>query len=388
MKEDSSDKFARVRALFPHTRNVVYFNSASYGPFSTALKEAVQKNIEIRVAADHDDSHESYEARAALRRDYAGLIGAKPGDIGLGSNTSFGLNVAAFGLPLNKGDEVLVSDVEFPAIIYTFRAAAATRGLKLTFLKSKDRCFDIDALEQAITKKTRVLALSFVQYFNGFKNDLATISEICRKHNIFFVVDGIQGMGVEPINVKKLGIDIFTSGCQKWMLSPQGCGFFYLSEEIRDKLKYPFMSWHGVDWKMDFTDLFKYDLPYFETAEAFELGYYVALNLFAMRASVEIFKDLGIGNIQKHNHRLIDRIVDYVQANPYYTIVSSMQSKHRSSIFSFGCPADKELHRELLNEKIILVRREGAIRVSVHLFNNEQDIDRLIAVLDRFSKKQ
>jgi selenocysteine lyase/cysteine desulfurase len=386
MNHNPNDKFARARALFPHTENVVYLNSASYGPFSTVLREAVEKNLDIRVAADHDDSHESFEVRAALRQNYAALIGAKPEDIGLGLNTTFGLNVAAFGLPLKEGDEVLVSDVEFPAVVYAFRAAAASRGLKLTFVKSKDRRFDIDAFEKAISDRTRVLALSFVQYFNGYKNDLATISEICRKHNIFFVVDGIQGMGVEPIDVKALNIDIFSSGCQKWMLSPQGCGFFYLSDKIRGKLKFPFMSWLGVDWKLDFTDLFRYDLPFIDSAEAFEMGYYVVLNLLGMKASADIFNDIGIPEIQAHNHRLIDRLADFVRSNPYYKIESSMEPVHRSSIFAFSCPDDKELHRELLNNKIILVRREGAIRVSVHLFNNEADIDKLIGILDRFAK--
>ncbi|HKK20058.1 MAG TPA: aminotransferase class V-fold PLP-dependent enzyme [candidate division Zixibacteria bacterium] len=386
MNHNPNDKFARARDLFPHTKNVVYFNSASYGPFSTVLREAVEKNLDIRVAADHDDSHESFEVRAALRKDYAELIGAKPEDVGLGLNTTFGLNVAAFGLPLKEGDEVLVSDVEFPAVVYTFRAAAASRGLKLSFVKSKDRRFDIDAFERVITDKTRVLALSYVQYFNGYKNDLASISEICRQHNIYFVVDGIQGMGVEPIDVRALDIDIFTSGCQKWMLSPQGCGFFYLSDQVRSKLKFPFMSWLGVDWKLDFTDLFRYDRPFFDSAEAFEMGYYAVLNLLGMKASSDLFKDLGIPDIQAHNHHLIDRLADYVRSNPYYKIESSMEPIHRSSIFSFSCPDDKELHRELLNNKIILVRREGAIRVSVHLFNNEQDIDKLIGILDRFAK--
>jgi len=386
MKNDIRAKFATTRALFPHTGKVAYFNSASYGPFCTPVRDAIYENVEIRMAADRDDSHDAFDTADWLRAAYAKMIGAPKRAVGLGLNTSFGLNMAAFGLPLKRGDEILVSDIEFPAIIYTWKAAAEARGLKIKFVKSRDRCLDIDALNKAIGKRTRVLSLSYVQFFNGYKNDLAALAEICRKHDLYFVVDGIQGMGVEPLNVVKTGIDIFTSGCQKWMLAPQGCGFFYLADRVRDTMTPPVMSWLGVDWKMQFSDLFHYDRTWIDSARRFELGYYVVLNLHGMKAAAQVFQNLGIRNIQRHNHALVDRLAKYIRSNPHYRITSSMEPKHRSSIFTFACERVAELHRELLKNKIILVNREGSIRVSVHLFNDESDIDRLIEVLDRFGK--
>ena len=148
------------------------------------------------------------------------------------------------------------------------------------------------------------------------------------------------------------------------------------------------MSWLGVDWKVQFTDLFRYELPYFESARKYEMGYYVSLNLLAMDAAVEIFKDLGIKNIRNHNHQLIDILADYIKSNRYYKITSSMTNKHRSSIFTFSCPDTEKLHREILKNKITLVRREGSIRVSIHLFNNDSDLNKLIKILDNFSKRK
>ncbi len=380
-------KFENVRKLFPHTKKTVYFNSASYGPFCRPVATAVEDNLKLRLLCERDDSHDAFIALDKLRKDYARLVGAKHKEIGIGMNTTFGLNLAAFGLPLKKGDEILLCDNEFPALIYTFKAAAEAKGLKLKFLKSNNNTFDIDNLNKSITKKTKLLAISYVQFFNGFKNDLAEISKICKKHGIYFVVDGIQGMGVEPLNLSRLGVDIFTSGCQKWMLSPQGCGFFYLSEEIQKVMNPPFMSWLGVDWKVQFTDLFRYELPYFESSRKYEMGYYAILNILAMNAAVEIFKDLGIKNIQKHNYGLIDKLADFIANEPFYQITSSMVKKHRSSIFTFTSNKIVELHKEILRNKIILVRREGSIRVSVHLFNNEKDINKLIKVLKMFAKK-
>ncbi len=381
-----TDDFLRIRKQFPHTKEVVYFNAGSYGPFSTSVKRAIEGNIDLRLKAQRNDSHDAFVTTDELRSIYARLVGARKREVGIGLNTSHGLNIAAFGLPLKKGDEVLVSDVEFPALVYTWRAAAQTRGLKLKFVKSHERCFDLDQLQRAVTKRTKVLAVSWVQFFNGYKNDLKTLSDFCRERDIFFVVDGIQGMGVEPINLKKLGVDIFTSGCQKWMLSPQGCGFFYLSDRIRDRLTQPFMSWLGSDWHMDFTNFFKYDQPFFESARRFEMGYCVVLNIMGMRAAAQMFLDLGIRNIQRHNYALIDRLAEFINSHSSYRITSSMEPKHRSSLFTFTCDGYKQLHRELLKNHIILAQREGSIRVSVHLYNNEADIHKLIRVLERFAK--
>ncbi|PWB71216.1 hypothetical protein C3F09_08130 [candidate division GN15 bacterium] len=386
MTEDVNAKFRKARALYPHTKNVVYFNSAAYGPFATTVGQAMADNVKLRTEARHDDSHFAFDTADELRRDFAQLCGAAKKQIGLATNTTFGLNLAAFGLPLNKGDEVLLSDIEFPAAVYTFQGAAKTRGFKVRFIKSHGLRFDIDELEKAIGPRTRLLCLSYVQFFNGFKNDLATIGEICRKHRMFFVVDGIQGMGAEPLNLRKLPIDVFACGCQKWMLGPHGTGFFYLADSIRDRLIPPFMTWLGVDWKMNFGDLLHYDRPYFDSARRFETASYPALSISGMKESVKIFQMLGIRNIQRHNHALIDRLASYLKGNPYYRITASMEPKHRSSIFTFACNDLVALHRFLLERKIILVRREGSIRVAVHLFNDDGDIDRLIRALGEFAQ--
>lgn len=379
--------FDNIRDYFPHTKELTYFNTASYGPFSTPLKEAIVANIDLRLAANKDDSHYAYSVADELRGDYAGLIGAEARQVGMGLHTTFGLNIAAYGLPLKAGDEVLIPDIEFPAAVYTWRAAAQSRGLKVVLIKSHNRFFDIAELERAITPKSKVLCISYVQFLNGFKNDLKRLGEICRRHGMYFVVDGIQGMGTEPINVRELGIDIFASGCQKWMLAPQGCGFFFLADSVRDKIVPPFMSWVGADWGLNFTDLFYYEKPLFDSARRFEMGYYAVLNFLGMKASVKYFQDLGIENIAKHNHALIDRLVGYLRGSSFYTITSNMEEKYRSSIFTFTGKDVARLHRTILDNKVILVNREGSIRVSAHLFNDDSDIDRLIGILRTYERE-
>ncbi|MEE8149108.1 MAG: aminotransferase class V-fold PLP-dependent enzyme [candidate division Zixibacteria bacterium] len=289
-------------------------------------------------------------------------------------------------MPLKEGDEILVSDVEFPAAVYAWRGAAETKNLKLTFVKSTDKKFDLRELEKAISDKTKVIVVSFVQFFNGYKINLAGISELCKKHGIYFVVDGMQGVGAEPINVKELGIDILACGCQKWLFSPYGSGFFFISDSVKDKLIPQSITWYAADWQLNHTDLFKYDLPYFDTAEKFEAGYYATLNMLGMKTAIDIIADLGVENIQKHNHALIDRLASYLKETEFYEIKSSLVENERSSIVTFTCDNYKLLFKYMLENKIKAANREGSIRISVHLFNNENDIDKLIEVLVVYEK--
>lgn len=380
------DQFESARNMFPHTSDTVFLNTAAYGPLPRKTKEAIVENINLRLAVEKDDIRQMYALRDTLREDFARLIGAQARQIGLSMNTSIGLDIAAYGLPLEEGAEILVSDVEFPAAYYAWRGVSETRNLKLTLVNSTDKKTDIEMFEKAITGKTKVINVSFVQFFDGYKNDLAHISKLCKKHGLFFVVDGIQGAGAESIDVEELGIDIFACGCQKWLLSPYGSGFFYISNSVKDKLTPPFITWYSVDWHLEHTDLFKYDLPYFDTAEKFEAGYYATLNMLGMKVAIDIILGLGVENIQKHNYALIDRLANQLKESEFYKITSSLVEKDRSSIFTFTCDDHASLFKYMLENKIKAANREGSIRVSTHLFNNEDDINRLIEVLAAYEK--
>ena len=291
------DKFQSAREMFPHTTDIVYCNTAAYGPLPEKTKKAIVENIDLRLAVKKEDIRQMYALKDTLRDDFAILIGAEARQIGLSMNTSTGLDLAAYGLPLKEGDEILVSDVEFPAAVYAWRGASEAKNLNLTFVTSNDREFDLGELEKAISHKTRVIIVSFVQFFNGYKINLAGISELCKKHGIYFVVDAIQGVGAEPINVKEFGIDILACGCQKWLLSPYGSGFFYVSDSVKDKLVPQSITWHAADWQLNHTDLFKYDLPYFDTAEKFEAGYYATLNMLGMNVAIYTLLEFCFENL-------------------------------------------------------------------------------------------
>lgn len=381
-------KFKAARRLFPVTagkKGITYFNSASTGPLCRPVKDVMYRYYE---EAQYQNKNHDYPAFAALdniRRMGAKIIGAADDEVGFGFHTGYGLNIAAFGLPLKKGDEVLLSDVEFPSNVYPW-VALKERGIKVKFIKSKNGFFSIDNLIKSIGKKTRLLSLSFVQFFNGYKNDLKAIGEICKEHDMFFVVDGIQGCGVEPLRVGRCHVDVFAAGAQKWMLSPLGTGIFYVRKELQKIIKKPFASWLSVDWQLNFTDLFHYDLPFFDSARQYELGTYPYAHVFALEESLKLITSLSVKNIQRHNHGLLDELIDYLKNSGHYRIVSSLKKKHRSAILSFTCDDAKKVHKGLVRSGIICSLREGAIRVAVHLFNNKSDMRKLISGLKRYAK--
>lgn len=382
-------KFRKARQLFPvadKVKGIVYLNSASTGPLSRPVKQALYDYYEMTQYLEKSViDHDAFASLDKIRKLGASFIGAKPNEIGFGFSTTFGLNVAAFGLPLKSGDEVLLSDIEFPANVYPW-LVLKERGIKVRFLKSTKRCFDIDNFRRGIGKKSRVLSLSSVQFFNGYKNDMQEIGSICKEKGLYFVVDGIQGCGAESIDVHKCQVDIFSSGAQKWLLSPLGTGIFYIRRDLQKKIKFPFASWLSIDWKLKFNDLFHYDLPFFDSARRFEMGTYPYAHVFALEAAFNLISSLGVRSIQKHNHELLDYLISYLGANEKFRIVSSLDVNHRSSILAFTCDNAEKLQKKLSGEKIISSYREGAIRISVHLFNDKSDIERLINALERHAR--
>jgi cysteine desulfurase/selenocysteine lyase len=385
MEENAKTKFRRVRRLFPiagRDSGITYLNSASTGPLCRPVRKALNDYYESTGYLKGNADIGAFAALDNIRRFGASLIGADKREVGFGFHTGFGLNIAAFGLPLKRGDEVLLSDVEFPSNVYPWMALRQ-RGVRVRFMRSRHGIFNIDNLVSAIGKSTRVLSLSFVQFFNGYKNDLEAIGAVCRERGIYFVVDGIQGCGHQPLDVHACGIDIFSSGGQKWLLAPLGTGIFYVRKDLQDHLSMPFASWLSVDWKLNFSDLFHYDLPFFNSARRFELGTYPYAHVHAMEAALKLIVSLGVKNIQRHNHALLDLLIAYLKSRDCFRIVSDLGPRHRSSILSFTCPGAKEVHAKLMKRKFICAFREGSIRISPHLFNNRFDILKLIDVLDR-----
>ena len=376
----------KISRQFPKLKEIAYFGSASLGPWPKSTEQALQKQI----SQWHDLKNTTptvFDYWRELKVECGKMLNASPDEIGYAFNTSYGLAIAASGIEFKRGDEVLICDVEFPANTYPW-TNLEYKGVKIKFLKSVNGCFDIMAFEKAITKRTKVLSISFVQFFNGYKNDIERLGKICKKHNIYYVVDAIQGCGNIPIDVKKCHIDLLATGAQKWMLSPVGAGFFYLNKKAKLDLRPAFAGWFGIDWGGNWLDLLRHHLQPEKTVDRFNLSAMPYFQIYGMHSSIKLINSIGVENIYQHNLALIDRLIDFVDNHPAYRHAFEQVLEHRSSIFSFGCSNPNELVKYLSIRGVKTTCRESLIRVAVHFFNTPKHIDMLIDALKKYADKK
>ncbi len=378
-------KVDEARKLFPLLSEYTYLNNAGRPPLAVPVREQLEGYLEHMMHQPIDDPDMLFAPIESCRKKLAMLFGCTPDEIALTPNTSYGLNVAAFGLGLKAGDSVAVPDMEFPANLYPF-AKLQDSGVKLKLIKSRNGVVELSDIEAELTPDVKLMSISWVQFFNGVKNDIREISRLCSERGIFFSVDGIQGAGNLPLNLPDTDIDLFSSGAEKWLLCPCGIGFTYLSSKSDNLIKNSYAGWLGVDWGQNFSSLLVPLREFKKGAARLEVGTYPYQEVMAFDAALSIIAGLGIENIADHIKGLLDRLIEYLRSSAIYGIVSPLDSGWRSSIISFTCEDVLQAYNFLNENRIITSLREGAIRVAPHFFNNFDDINWLIEVLQKYER--
>jgi len=243
-------------AEFPWTADTIYLNNASIGPIPERTRRALDEFTAKRTAPHLLPDRELFAGLAAARLGIAQLINAAPSEIALATNTGFGLNLAARALPLQRGDVVLLSDKEFPANVYPW-LMLRDQGITVEMARCRPEGWPDEEylLQRLRDPKVRVLAVSFVQFSNGYRADLQKLGAACRANGTYLVVDGIQGIGNSVLDVTETPVDILACGGQKWLLSPWGSGFVYVRKELVPTLEPAITSWMAFEGTDDFSRL-------------------------------------------------------------------------------------------------------------------------------------
>ncbi|MEM3622667.1 MAG: aminotransferase class V-fold PLP-dependent enzyme [Candidatus Bathyarchaeia archaeon] len=363
----------KVREWFPVTKHKVFLNHAAQSPLPKSVADAVRKYVDD-FSNFGDTSIEWNDGGKPL---FAKLIGAKKEEIAFIENTSMGMNIAASVLHYPPGSKIVTTDLEYPSVVYPWLRKSL--GVKVHYVKNVDGKILLNDMEKAVDDKTVAVAVSHVEYVNGFRNDLRALSEIAHKHGAYLIVDAIQSAGAIPIDVKKDDVDFLATACYKWLLSPPGAGYFYVKEELIEKFEPPFAGWASVKPEVfetiDFWDIWSLRLS--ETASRFEVGSPSFISLVGAAEALKMLLNFGIKNIEERILKLTGHVIKAIKSLGL-EIFTPEERQHRSGIVLFRIHKPQELVAQLRQKGIVVSARAHGIRVSPHFYNTEDEIDRLI----------
>ena len=359
----------------------IFLNAASVGPMPSAAVDVAQTWSRMRAQPHRLPFQWMLEAAATARAQFAALVGADADEIALMPNTTYGLNLAARALPLRPGT-ILTFDGEFPSCVYPFQALGS-RGINLELVPRKHGLPDEDALVAAIERADVVaVVVSWVQFATGYVADLARIGAACRARDVFFIVDGIQGCGVRPIDLHALPIDIFASGAQKWQLSPWGTGFVYVRRELVQAIDPIDVGWACMKSSTDYTRLTDYDFDFFDDARRFEVVTLAYHDFAVANAATRMLLDIGVEAVSAHITSLGSRIVEWAQSRSDVRLVTPADPSKRAGVISFASESLPAMASRLSAAHVTHTVREGAIRLAPHCYNTSDEIDRVLKILD------
>ncbi|MCB8945801.1 MAG: aminotransferase class V-fold PLP-dependent enzyme [Ardenticatenaceae bacterium] len=363
-----------VRREFPITENCVYVNHAAVGPISRRVQQAMQEQSELHLT-QIDTSREMSLARYEEgRRLAAQLVGSRPEQVAYIQNTSHGISLIANGLTWQAGDNVVLPELEFPSNYLAWLGLQA-QGVELRFMKTENGRLLPDQLHQLIDQRTKVVTLSHVQFFNGFQCDLAAFGDICQQHGALLVVDGTQSVGALRVDVGAMGIDALVVSAHKWMLGPLGIGFMALSPRALQRLKVAVVGWLSVERPFEF----RRQLDLLPDARRFEPGTENGAGMFGLTARLAQIQETGAQVIERRILALTDQFGEGLHQQGY-TITSPRGLNERSGIVTFTHPhlATEQLFTQLNQANVRASVRNGAIRISPHYYNSEDEMDFIV----------
>jgi cysteine desulfurase / selenocysteine lyase len=370
---------------FPVLKHWHFFNHAGVAPLPRAAAEAMVKfAAEAQAGAYLQTTW--YRDIDQLRTSAAELINATREEIAFIKNTSEGISIVSNGLDWQWGDRIVTTGVEYPANVYPWMEVVRTRGAKLIMIPEETdelgrRHVPIGKiLEAAKDPRTKLVALSHVEFASGQRHNLERIGKFCREHKKMLCVDAIQSLGVLPLDVKEMHIDFLAADGHKWLLGPEGAGIFYCRRELIERTRPLMIGWMNVISAQDYGN---YDYTLRPDAGRFECGSHNVAGLLGLKASLEMLKSIGTDKIADRLFTLTDRLIRGLESRGYQ-IISPRQLGVWSGIVSFTSPTHRheDVFRMLRKDhKIEMAVREGRLRCSPHFYNTEAEIDQLIAAL-------
>lgn len=379
MSEVTYDLEMNFRDNFSLNQGFIHLNNAGMTPLSLACQNAM---LEATNFTAEYGAHGYYLFLPKLdkaRTTIAQFINVNSDQIAFVNNCSTAISLFAFGVPLNIGDEIILCDQEYPSNRYPWHNRAHRDGLRLTEIKSEsDGKINWDKFISSIGPKTKVIAISWIQYATGIRAPLKPISEKAKKVGAVVIVDVIQGLGAIPFDFQAEGVDAVCCGSHKWLCGQLGHGFLAVSYELAEKV-YPFIQ-GALTFGTPETPFDNKRQPH-SNATRFESGALNVIGTLGLVGSIDLFNQVGRENIYNSAMTLRKRLVETLKSQGI-KIIADVPENQGSPIVTFlPKKALEDVTEKLAENKISFALRFGGIRISPHAFNSLEEIDQVCRIV-------
>ncbi|HKQ30169.1 MAG TPA: aminotransferase class V-fold PLP-dependent enzyme [Burkholderiales bacterium] len=375
-----------LRDEFPVVENCIYLNHAAVGPWPKRSRDAAARFAAENVSEGARHYPRWLETERQLRGQLQALIRApSPDDIALLKNTSEALSFVASGFPWRDGDNVVISDEEFPSNRIVWESLRG-RGIDVREVHLAGLDDPEQALIEAIDARTRLLSISSVQYASGLRLDLVRLGQACRERGLAFCVDAIQSVGALSIDVQAAHIDFLMADAHKWMLGPEGVALFYCRPEWRERLALSEYGWHMIE---DAGNYSRRDWEPAKSARRFECGSPNMLGIHALSASLSLLQEIGIETVER---RVLERarylMSVLAECSSVEVLTPSAPNRHAGIVtFRMAGVDPQHLHRYLDQQNIVCAPRGGGIRFSPHFYVPLQQLEIVAKSLATFQRR-
>jgi cysteine desulfurase/selenocysteine lyase len=364
----------------------IWINCAHQGPLPRVAVEEAYQAINWKITPYELVSERFSSVPARLKRSLARLVGASPSEIVLGNSASYGLHLLANGIPWHKGDEVLLVYSDFPSDILPW-LALEKQDVIIRYIKPKDYLPEPEELETNITPSTRLFCTTWVHSFSGKTADIEALGKICKAHNIIFAVNASQAIGARPLDVSGLPVDAVISVGFKWLCGPYGTGFCWIEPKLVKSLVYNQAYWLTMQTADDLGRKesevrLPEGLPNAGTYDVFGTANF--FNFKPWTASIEYLLQHGIERIAEYDQQLVSQLIDGLDSRKY-RLMSPREETVRSTLVFIShkdSQRNTEIYQTLKEKGVEVAFRRGKLRLSPHLYNTKEDIERALAVLN------
>lgn len=382
------EKLQALREDFPAARRISYLNTGTVAmmpePVLERLMALMRWYNDLGPGLPEASQRRRDEMQAARGR-LAEFLGARVEEVQFVTDTTAGMNAVISSLRLEKGDEVLVSDIEHPVGRVPWQYAADCDGLEIRVVPSRGGIVEVEDVKAAVTDRTRVISLSHVSFITGGRQDLTALGSFAREKDIILLVDAAQSVGALDMDMGDLNCDALAFPGYKWCLGPQGSGGLYVNERLWERLEPPFIAM-GATKERDIDG--NYTLS--RGADLYSPSTGGLMQPVGLSYSLEYLMDLGMDWVQDRIETLTSRFIGGLKSLAGVCLVTPEPFSRRAGLVSFNVPGvgEREAMRALTEEflsrgvYIRIVPRPLAFRASLHIFNTEEDVDRLLELVE------